>query len=126
MLSKEKNNYPELFRQIFNKECKEIPAVVNYGFRKDGTPTGFLAGHWELEDTFYIEYAGILPEFQKKGWVRYIKKLIDPCINYLTAVENTNVETGRILYAIGFIPIGCRYHDDTFYIEWLKRGVQNG
>ena len=119
-------SYPELFKRIFLKDCKDIPEVVEYGKTKDGEITGFLAGHWELTGTFYIEYAGILPEYQKKGWARYSRKLIDPCVNYLTAVKNTNVETGRILYAMGFIPIGCRHHDDSFYIEWLKRGISNG
>lgn len=119
-------SYSELFKEIFNKDCKEIPEVVKYGITKDGEKTGFLAGHWELDGTFYIEYAGILPEYQKKGHLRYLKHIIDPCVNYLTAVENTNVMTGKILYSIGFIPVGSRYHDDTFYIEWLKRGIPNG
>jgi hypothetical protein len=126
VLLENKDIYPKLFKEVFGKECRDIPEVVKVAKTKGGVTIGFLAGHWELDGTFYIEYSGVLPEFRNKGWVRYIKLMLDPCINYLTAVENTNIVTGKTLYSLGFIPIGSRYHDNTFYIEWVRRGIKNG
>ena len=122
---KNKDLYPTLHRAVFGKDV-ETPEVVIVHENERGAIVGFVSGHWELDGTFYIEFAGVLPMYQKKGYLRYIKKILDPCVNYLTAVENTNTVTGKTMYALGFIPIGSRYHDDKFYIEWLRRGVKNG
>ena len=122
----DKGIYPELFKATFGKECKDIPEVVRVAKTKDNVIVGFLSGHWELNATFYIEYAGVLPEFRNKGWLRYMKLMLESYVNYLTAVENTNVVTGKALYSLGFIPVGSRYHDNTFYLEWVRRGIKNG
>ena len=122
----DKSNYPEMFKAVFAKECKDIPEVVRVAKTKEGVVIGFVSGHWELDATFYIEYAGVLPEFRNKGWLRYMKLMLDSYVNYLTAVENTNVVTGKALYSLGFIPVGSRYTDNTFYLEWVRRGIKNG
>jgi len=121
---KDKEIYPQLHMHVFGTVV-EAPETVIIG-ESHGEIIGFLSGHWELNGTFYIEFAGILPEFQNKGYLRYLKKILDPCVNYLMAVRHDNVVTGKTLYSVGFMPVGSRYHDDTFYIEWLRRGIKNG
>ena len=59
--------YPELFKSAFDKECKDIPEVVKVAKTKDGVIIGFLSGHWELDATFYIEYAGVCLSLETRG-----------------------------------------------------------
>ena len=91
-LLKNKDIYPKLHREVFGKDV-ETPEVVIVHKNQSGEIVGFVSGHWELDGTFYIEFAGVLPEYQNKGYLRYIKKILDPCVNYLTAVVFINVVT---------------------------------
>jgi hypothetical protein len=115
-----------LYKNVFGKEIGKHPEVVYVGKTSDGVIGGFVAGHWEMGGTFFIEFAGVLPEFRNKGWLRYIKMLLDPCVEYMTMTENTNVTAMKTLLHTGFIPIGSRLWGGTFFIEWVRRGVKNG
>ena len=117
---KDKEIYPQLHMHVFGTTV-QTPETVMIGKVNDEI-VAFVSGHWELNGTFYIEFAGILPEFRKGGYLKYFKRILDPCVNYLTAVRNDNAVAGKTLYSVGFIPVGSRYHDDTFYIEWFKVG----
>ena len=122
----DKELYSQLHYQVFGTNNGKVPEVVYVAKTKDGVIGGFVAGHWEMTGIFYIEYAGALPEFRRKGWLRYIKMLLDPRISYLTVTEHTHTLIMKTLLSVGFIPVGSRYHDDTFYIEWARQGVKNG
>lgn len=116
--------YKTLHKQVFGSDDCKIPEVVYIAKTDDDVIFGFISGNWNFDGSFYIEYAGILPEFQKKGYLRHFKKMLLPGVNYITVTHRDNVESQKTLLSMSFKIIGCRF-DGEFYVEWARR-VKNG
>lgn len=117
---KDRNIYPKLHESVFGAGDVKAPEVVYIAKNEDGLIFGFMSGNWNFDGSFFIEYAGILPDFRKKGYLRYLKDMLLPQVNYLTTTHNENKEAIKTLTNIGFKIIGCRY-DGQFYVEWSRR-----
>ena len=126
---KDHAKYLELHYQVFGESKKvTIPDIVQVIKKDNGDVVGFLSGYIAHDDSFYIQYAGIMPEFRKKGFIRHFKTMLDDNISYITATENTNTAAMKTLMVTGFLPIGGRYGGDLkYYVEWSRpRRSDNG
>ena len=119
--------YLDLHRQVFGEtQNVTVPDIVKVIKKDNGDTIGFLSGYKAHDNSFYIQYAGIMPEFRKKGYIRHFKMMLNGNTDYITATENTNIPAMKTLMAVGFLPIGGRYGGDLkYYVEWA-RGSDNG
>jgi ribosomal protein S18 acetylase RimI-like enzyme len=125
---KDHNQYLDLHRQVFGDNIVNVtvPDIVQIVKKDDGEIIGFLSGYEAHDNSFYIQYAGILPEFRKKGFIRHFKSMLSDNTAYITATENTNITAMKTLMAVGFLPIGGRFGGDLkYYVEWARR-ANNG
>ena len=116
--------YLRLHKDVFGTDNVKIPEVVYAAKTDDGVIFGFISGNWNFDGSFYMEFAGILTEFRKKGYLRYLNNMLLPNVSYITVTHNDNVVAQKTLLSMGFRVIGCRY-DGQFYVEWARR-VKNG
>ena len=126
---KDHTKYLELHQKVFgNITGITMPDIIYLCKTDDKITFGFVSGHRAYDNSFYIQYAGILPEFRKKGYIRYFKAMLEDNMDYMTATENTNVPAMKTLMAVGFLPIGGRYGGDLkYYVEWSRpRRSENG
>ena len=117
---KDNDLYRSLHKTVFGTDDVKVPEIVYLAKNNDNVTFGFISGHWNFDGSFYIEYAGILPEFQKKGYLRYLKQMLFPNVSYITATHNDNAIAQKALLTMGFRVIGCRY-DGQFFVEWARR-----
>ena len=117
---KDKNIYPVLHKAVFGTDDVKTPEIVYVAKNDDNVIFGFISGNWNFDGSFFIEFAGILPDFRKKGYLRYLKNMLMPNISYITTTNSDNSEAIKTLTNIGFKIIGCRY-DGQFYVEWARR-----
>lgn len=124
---KDHQEYLNLHYQVFGETQNiTVPDIVQIGRKDNGDTVGFLSGYTAHDNSFYIQYAGIMPEFRKKGYIRHFKLMLNDNTDYITATENTNTAAMKTLIAVGFLPIGGRYGSDLkYYVEWA-RGSDNG
>jgi hypothetical protein len=119
-------------RDIYLKLCEKIigiqppyepPDIVIVAKSDDGIIKAFLSGYISYDNSFYIQYGGMLPEYQGKGITkRCFLSMLDSDITYVIAVDNTHTAMMQLLLSIGFIPFGSRYDNKgRFYIEWIRR-----
>lgn len=120
---KDYSKYHELCKEILGITVTEIPDIIIIAKTDDKNIVAFLSGYISYDNSFYIQYAGVLPEYQKKGLTkRYFSSMLDKNITYITIVRNTFIVMMKLLLSMGFIPFGCRYDDKKeFYIEWARR-----
>ena len=112
--------YEAVFGVPYTKE--KTPDVVMMASDDNSSVVGFLSGFWNYDDSFYIQYAGVVPEFRKKGYAQYLNQMLEDGINYICVTENDNVPAMTTLIKIGFIPIGMRYGGKReCFIEWARR-----
>jgi hypothetical protein len=100
-----------------------IPSEVFVAQKDNGDTFGVVSGHWNFDKSFYIQYAGILPEYQKGAYLRHINAILKNIgKSFITVTANTNIPAMKTLLAIGFVPIGTRtdVKDGTFYVEWSR------
>ena len=112
--------YARLHELVFNQPPPIIPAVVTVGRNDRGDIVGFVSGFWNSDDGFYIQWVGLLPEYQRSGYLRYYRLLLSDSVTYDTAVRNTNIVALKTTLSIGFIPIGVIQQDNKLYVQ-LKR-----
>ena len=113
---KNRADYPALHNLVFGFEA-EAPKVITVLKTDNYDTVGFLSGFWLETGVFYIEYAGVLPEYQLKGYLKYISKMLNAETTYITAVENINVVAIKTLLSIGFIPMGFNMKGGKAFIE---------
>ena len=121
-----KNVYPVLYKEVFNEECKNKPNVVL------AVPDGnnfscYLAGYWLGNYSFYIQDAGVIPEYRLKGFLRHLKGALNSLVGvrFITMTDNQNITAMKTLLLVGFKPIGGKFIDNIYYVEWLLE-AQNG
>ena len=124
-LLENKDLYPKLHKQVFGTDDFKMPETVYIAKTDDDVIFGFVSGNWNFDGSFYIEFAGILPEFRTKGYLRHLKSILIPNVNYITVTHQDNILAQKTLLSIGFKIIGCRCDPGGFYIEWARR-VKNG
>ena len=126
---KDKRHFLELHQQVFGV-MKDIitPDIIKLIKKDNGDTVGFLSGYMAYDNSFYIQYAGIMPEFRNKGFIRHFKSMLEDNVSYITATENTNTAAMKTLMVTGFLPIGGRYGGDLkYYVEWSRpRRSDNG
>jgi len=120
---KDHEKYLELHYQVFGETPNvTVPDIVYICKADNGDTFGFLSGYKAHDNSFYIQYAGIMPEYRNKGYVRYFKLMLNSNMSYITAVENSNIVAMKTLMSVGFLPIGGRYGGDLkYYVEWARR-----
>ena len=121
-----KNVYPELYRKVFDKECEYQPDMVlavpdGNGFKC------YMAGYWIDKRTFYIQNAGVLPEYRLKGFLKCYKEAVDSFngVRFLSMTDNNNIVAMKTLLYSGFKPIGGKFIDEIYFVEWLME-AKNG
>ena len=120
-ITQSKVGFEKYYQSIFGNEPKLIPEFV-YLIHNDDLVIGFVSGHKNFDGLFYIEHAGILPDFQKLGYVRYLKSAFDHIGGgFVTAVNNENKETIRILVAADFKIVGFKTICEKSYIEFMRQ-----
>ena len=115
--------YKRLYHAVFNTPNDDIPDVVFVVRHGDGCAVGFMAGFWNSDDHFYIQFSGVLPEFQKHGYSRYFSALLKDDITYDAVVRNDNVAALIIALRVGFIQIGMTLKDKKLYVM-IQRGLK--
>lgn len=120
----DEEEYKRLHGLVFHTTPDAVPPVVTVGRNNRRDIVGFISGFWTSDDSFYIKWAGVLPEYQKGAYLRNFKSLLDPEITYDLAVKNTNTVTLKLVLSLGFIPMGTIYENDNLFVQ-LKR-VKNG
>lgn len=116
--------YKQLHRRVFGKTVDK-PPVVYVGRGGSGDAVAFVAGFWNTDDHFYIQYAGVVPEYQKRGYLRYLASIFQNDIEYSMSVVNTNIDALRIALSVGFVPVGFYLRGDTYFVQ-LERGKIDG
>ena len=118
----------ELFSKLdeaeFGVDCpsEKMPDLVEMATDDNGSIIGFIAGHWNYDDSFYIQFAGVVPEHRNNGYTAYLKQMLKSGVSYICVTENTNVAAMRTLLTIGFLPIGMRHGgQQECFIEWTRR-----
>jgi hypothetical protein len=118
--------YPVLYRKVFEKECENKPDTVL------AVPDGdkfkcYLAGYWVNKVTFYIQDAGVLPEYRFKGLLKCFGEALEDFsgVRFLSMTENHNVTAMKTLLLSGFRPIGGKFIDNVYFVEWLLE-AKNG
>ena len=113
--------YPIYFENIFGHKPSRVPDEVYVVENDNGEAVGFVAGHFTFDESFYIEFAGILKQFQKGPFLRYLEFVLDSIkTSFITATETHNTVTMKILIKMNFIPIGFRTAGDKSYVEWMR------
>ena len=124
---KDHGRFLELCKEVLGITVITTPDIVIVAKTDNGNIAAFLSGYISYDNSFYIQYAGVLPKYQKKGLTRrYFSAMLDERITYITIVKNTHIVMMKLLLAMKFIPFGCRHStDNDFYIEWIRR-AENG
>ena len=112
--------YKRIHELVFNRTDIRVPPVVIVGRNNDGNIVAFVSGFWNSDDSFYIQYSGVLPEYQKGGYLRYLVSIFDPHVTYDAAIENTNAIALKTALSVGFLPIGIIYQENKLFVQ-LKR-----
>lgn len=115
-----KTIYPILYRKVFNEETKNKPNAVLAIPDGDGFSC-YMAGYWINDKTFYIQDAGVLPEYRLKGHLKHFVKGLKQfkSIKFLTMTDNQNITAMKTLLMTDFKPIGGKFIDNIYYVEWL-------
>jgi len=118
---KDKEEYKRLYNAVFSIPNDDIPDVVFVVRHGDGCAVGFMAGFWNSHDHFYIQFSGVLPEYQKHGYTKYFNALLKDNITYDAVVKNSNVAALIVALRVGFMPIGVTLKDKKLYVM-IQRG----
>jgi len=113
-------DYPNLYKEVFGKDTDNNPSVVMAVPNGDGFSC-YMAGYWTNPRQFYIQDAGVLPEYRLKGYLKHFVKLMEQFkdIQFLAMTDNQNVAAMKTLLMTNFKPIGGKLIDDIYYVEWL-------
>ena len=117
---KDEAEYKKLHKRIFGTTVDK-PPVVYVGRKHSGDAVAFVAGFWNTDDHFYIQYAGVVPEHQRHGYIRYLSTILDHNVEYSMSVKNTNIQAIKIALSVGFVPVGFYLRHDTYFVQ-LERG----
>jgi hypothetical protein len=118
---KNKILFSEYFKDVFGKEPDSMPNIVYVVENNKKEVVGFIGGHKNFDGCFYIEYAGIISKFRKGAYLRNLHFILESLKgSFITAVDNKNTETMRILLSLNFFPIGFRTAGNTSYVEWMR------
>jgi len=118
--------YPDLFYRIFGfHDPVHAPGVV-YVATRDEAPIGLLAGYVHNLETFYIQYAGVLPQTSHQAMWRCLLSVLQQVPTQyaylLTMIEHTNAAALRLALKAGFRIVGTRtYPDGIVMVELLQR-----
>ena len=119
-ITETKKDYHIYHKEVFGVEPSKIPNQV-FIIENDNYVIGFVSGHRNFDGLFYIEYAGILPKFQKGYYLRYIESALEKIGGgFVSAVNNQNLETIKILTAMKFVIIGFRTVENKSYVEFAR------
>jgi len=121
--------YAMLFGLAFGAyDFTQMPALTVVA-EDDGKLVGFVSGYWRSKNCFYIQYAGIDPDYASPPrTARLLREAVEfiGCENYLTLVGNNNRAALYAIMRAGFTPIGFRQSlDGKGFVEWaleVKRG----
>ena len=114
------DEYRRIHGLVFNRTDFDIPKVVFVGRNDAENIVAFISGFWNSYDHFYIQFSGILPEYQKSGILRYLGCVLNNNICYEVAIENANTVALKTALSVGFIPVGGIVQDDKYFVQ-LKR-----
>ncbi len=122
LYSEIKSVYPELFKEIFKEDTKQIPRYVYIGFL-DERYVGMVSMYLHNTDSAYIQYAGFDDGIGKNYRPILFKKVVNfvhqDYKNIICRIENTNIPALKVALNTGFKIIGIRY-DGVLYVELLK------
>lgn len=111
--------YEAVFGVPYTRE--KVPDVIEVATDDNESIIGFMSGFWNYDDSFYIQYSGVVPEYRNKGYSQYMKQMLKDGVTYICVTENDNVPAMRTLLTIGFVPFGIRYGGKReCFIEWRK------
>ena len=116
----DEKEYRRIHELVFNTTPEPLPQHVIVGRNSDRDIVGFISGFWNSNDSFYIQWAGVLPAYQKGAYLRHFGQILDPNTTYDMAVENTNTVTIKLVLSVGFIPIGVILQGNKLFVQ-LKR-----
>ena len=117
--------YPGLFTKVFGKPpTLPLPPIVAITKGKEG----FLSGYWHGSQTFYIQYCGVMPEYQGKDFgTGYLKEGLGYIVEnlnakfFVTYTPNWNTPAMKVLINCGFYVFGIRQTTaGELLVEWLK------
>ena len=112
--------YAKIHETVFGKQPQEIPQECIVGRRVDRTIVAFISGFWLAHNHFYIQWGGVLPEYQGVGYLRHLSDILHDHIEYDMVVQNTNSVMIRTMLKLGFTIIGVMIQQDKLYVQ-LKR-----
>ena len=112
--------YRRIHGLVFNRTDFDVPAVVFVGRNDDGNIVAFISGFWINGDHFYIQFSGVLPEYQKGGYVRYLGGILKDTVCYELSIENINLIALKIALSVNFVPVGMIKQDDKWFVQ-MKR-----
>jgi hypothetical protein len=78
----DKEEYKRLHELVFKQSDITVPDVVFIGRNSSGRTVGFVSGFWNSDDHFYIQWAGVLPAYQKRGYLRYFSAILKDDVTY--------------------------------------------
>ena len=116
----DQEEYKRIHGTVFNEPIHDIPKVVVVGRNESGSIVGFVSGFWLSHDSFYIQYSGIMPEFQGNGYSAQLSQILHENITYNLAIRNDNTAAFITTLKLGFIPIGVILKDNKLFVQ-LKR-----
>jgi hypothetical protein len=117
--------YPTLFVRVFGySDPAHVPAVVYVATR--GTErVGLLAGYVHNLETFYIQYAGVLPHVSAlhvwRLWEQVLAQLPAQYVYVMTMIDATHRAALRLALKSGFLIMGTRtYPDGVVMVELMQ------
>ena len=112
--------YRRIHGLVFNRTDIDVPPAVIVGRNDDGDIVAFISGFRLADDHFYIQFSGVLPAYQKAGYLRYLECVLDNNVWYELAIENTNIVALKIALGVQFIPMGFIKQGEKYFVQ-LKR-----
>ena len=121
-LLEDEEEYYRIYNAIFSTGANFVPDVVHVVRGDNRCTVGFMAGFWLGSNHFYIQFSGVLPEYQKNGYTRYFGALLNDGVTYDCIIKNTNVAALVVALKNDFIPIGITQKENKEIYIMIQRG----
>jgi ribosomal protein S18 acetylase RimI-like enzyme len=127
------DNFVKLFDDIFGFYDPTNRPTDVYLASDDSQTVGFLSGYMKGSNHFYCQYAGLILEYQGKGfgkeeWGKVVEQILKEVDYMSAAVDNRNVAAIKILLDTGFTITGCRQNltNGGLLVEMTKWRTNHG
>jgi hypothetical protein len=117
----DEEEYRRIHGLLFNQPLEKVPPVVQVGRNDTGAIVAFVSGFWIESNHFYIQFSGVLPEYQKAGYLRYLGCVLENNITYDLAIENVNTVAIKIALSVGFVPIGFIKRGNKSFVQLERK-----